>query len=79
MPKNVQIRNLDDATYDKLRSRATASLSLSQYLRRQLEYIADLARMEEILERADRRREAGGGVPTEAIVEALHSGRAERL
>jgi hypothetical protein len=80
VPRNVQIRNLDDATYEKLRARARADgMSLSQYLRRQLDHLADLATMAEILERADRRRAEGGGVPTEAIVEALHAGRAERL
>jgi antitoxin FitA len=80
VPKNVQIRNLDDATYEKLRARAMADgMSLSQYLRKQLEHLADLATMAEILERADKRRAEGGGVPTEAIVEALHAGRAERL
>jgi hypothetical protein len=75
----VQIRNLDDATYRKLRARAASDgLSLSQYLRRELDHLADLATMAEILERADKRRMDGGGVPTEAIVEALHAGRAER-
>ena len=80
MPKNVQIRNLDDATYEKLRTRAAADgMSLSQYLRRELENLASLATMAEILERADTRRAKGGGVTAEAIVEALHAGRSERL
>jgi plasmid stability protein len=80
VPKNVQIRNLDDATYEKLRARAAADgVSLSQYLRRELDHLAGLATMAEILERANRRHAAGGGVSTEAIVEALHAGRAERL
>jgi antitoxin FitA len=65
VPKNVQIRNLDDATYAKLRSRAAADgMSLSQYLRRQLDHLADMATMAEILERADRRRAEGGSCAT---------------
>jgi antitoxin FitA len=78
--KTVQIRNLDDATYEKLRARAAASgLSLTQYLRRELEHLASVATMAEILERADRWRAEGDGVSRESILEALHAGREERL
>jgi plasmid stability protein len=79
VPKNVQIRNLDDATYEKLRARAASSgLSLAAYLRRELEHLASLATMAEILEEADQWRAEGGGVSREAILEALHAGREER-
>lgn len=79
MPKNVQIRNLDDATYEKLRARATADgMSLSQYLRRQLDHLADLATMIEVLERADRWRTEGGGIPGEVLAAAHEADRAER-
>jgi hypothetical protein len=79
VPKNVQIRNLDDATYEKLRARATADgMSLSQYLRRQLDHLADLATMAEILERADRRRAEGGGIPGSVLAAAHEADRTER-
>lgn len=75
----MQIRNLDDATYEKLRARATADgMSLSQYLRRQLDHLADLATMIEVLERADRWRTEGGGIPGEVLAAAHEADRAER-
>jgi plasmid stability protein len=79
VPKNVQIRNLDDATYEKLRARARADgMSLSQYLRRQLDHLADLATMAEILDRADTSRARGGGIPGEVLTAAHEADRAER-
>jgi hypothetical protein len=79
VPKNVQIRNLDDATYAKLRSRAAADgMSLSQYLRRQLDHLADLATMAEILERADKWRAEGGGIPGDVMAAAHEADRVER-
>ncbi len=79
MAKTVQIRELDDDVYTVLRSRASAEdLSLSQYLRRELTRVASAPTMEELLERADRRRERGGGVSREAIAEAFDTDRAER-
>lgn len=79
MPKNVQIRNLDDATYAKLRSRAAADgMSLSQYLRRELEHLASLATMAEVLERTDRWRAEGGAIPGHVLAAAHEADRAER-
>ena len=79
MPKNVQIRNLDDATYEKLRRRAAAEdLSLSQYLRRELEHLASVSTMLEILARADERRARGAAVSREAMLAVLEADRAER-
>jgi hypothetical protein len=79
VPKNVQIRNLDDATYEKLRARARADgLSLSQYLRRELDHLADLATMAEVLERTDRWRAEGGGIPGEVLAAAHEADRADR-
>lgn len=64
MPRNVQIRNLDDTTYEKLRARAAAEgMSLSQYLRRELDHLASLATMADLLARADEWREETGGFP----------------
>jgi plasmid stability protein len=79
VPKNVQIRNLDDATYDKLRSRAAAEgVSLSQYLRRELDHLASLATMADLLARADKWREETGGVPGDVMAAAFEADRAER-
>jgi antitoxin FitA len=79
VPKNVQIRNLDDTTYEKLRARAAADgLSLSQYLRRELEHLASLATMAEVLERADRWRAEGGAIPGHVFAAAQETDRAER-
>ncbi len=79
MPKNVHSRDLDDATYEKLRARAAAEgMSLSQYLRRQLDHLADLATMAEVLERADRWRAEGGGIPGAVPAAAHEADRAER-
>jgi hypothetical protein len=79
VPKNVQIRNVDDATYDKLRARARAEgMSLSQYLRRELDHLADLATMADLLARADKWREETGGIPGEVMAAALEADRAER-
>jgi antitoxin FitA len=77
--KNVQIRDVDDETYQVLRQRAAQEgMSLSQYLRRELSRVAGTATMEDILARAARRRERGGGVSREDILAALDAGRAER-
>ncbi len=79
MAKNVQIRDVDDETYQVLRQRAAhEGMSLSQYLRRELSRVAGTATMEDILARAARRREQGGGVSREDILAALDAGRAER-
>ena len=79
VPRNVQIRNLDDAAYAKLRARAEADgMSLSQYLRRELENLASLATMAEVLERADRWRAEGGSIPGHIMSAAHEADRAER-
>lgn len=79
MPKNVQIRNVDDATYEVLRRRAAADdLSLAQYLRRELHHLAAVRTMQEILAEADQWRAAGNGISREEILRALDEGRTER-
>ena len=60
MGKSIQIRDVDDETYTVLRTRAAEEhLSLSAYLRRQLERLAGMPTMAELMERADRRRQSG--------------------
>jgi antitoxin FitA len=72
MPKNVQIRNVDDDTYKRLRARADAQdLSLTQYLRRELEKLADMPTMEELLARADARRTLREVAPASALTETI--------
>jgi hypothetical protein len=79
VPKNVQIRNVDDATYATLRARAAAAdLSLTQYLRRELDRLAGEQPMADWLDRADEFRRRTGGVSRAAILQALDEGRAER-
>ena len=79
MPKNVQIRNLDDATYERLRARAAAhDMSLAQYLRRELRQLANVPTMADWIADADRWRAQHGGIPRETILEALDESRAER-
>lgn len=78
-PRNVQIRNVDDATYEALRARAAAAdLSLAQYLRRELGRRAEERTMSEWLDRADRWRARYGGVARAAVEEAFDHNRAEQ-
>lgn len=80
MPKNVQIRDLDDAVYAALRARAgAADMSLTQYLRQELSRLARTPTMAELLERADRRRARGGGASRDAVEAAFEDDRADRL
>ncbi|MDN5748667.1 MAG: hypothetical protein L0H64_09185 [Pseudonocardia sp.] len=79
MPKNVQIRNLDDTTYETLRARAEAEdISLTQYLRRELDHLASVPSMTEWLAEGDRWRARYGGVSREAREQAFDDLRAER-
>ena len=79
MPKNVQIRNLDDATYEKLRTRAKESdLSLTQYLRRELDHLAGVPTMTEWMAEVDRDRGRFAGLTSEAVETAFAADRAER-
>jgi antitoxin FitA len=77
--KTVQIRDLDDETYAVLRRRAAEQrVSLSHYLRHELDRLARARTMAELLDEADASRSRLSGVSRESIVEALHKGRAER-
>ena len=76
MGRTIQIRDVDEQTYTVLRTRAAAEhLSLTAYLKRQLEAMAARPTMAEILERADRRRARGVAVSGQAIVEAVREAR----
>lgn len=79
MGRTIQIRDVEEHAYTVLRTRAAAeNLSLTAYLKRQLEDMASHPTMAELLARADRRRTESGGVATEDIVAAIHDSRHER-
>jgi antitoxin FitA len=79
MGRTVQIRDLDEHTYTVLKGRAAAAgLSLTQYLRGELDNLARLRSMLEVLERADARRERGAVVGSEALRAAHQDERADR-
>lgn len=69
MSKTIQVRDVDDATYTTLRTRAAReNLSLAAYLKRQLDDMASGPTMDELLRRADERRATGMGVDRDTIV-----------
>ncbi|HEY1574057.1 MAG TPA: hypothetical protein VGG05_22135 [Pseudonocardiaceae bacterium] len=78
MGKTIQIRDVDDRTYTVLRTRAASEhLSLTAYLKRQLERWAGAPTMAELLERADRRSHAGDQVTGADVVSAIRELRDE--
>ena len=73
MTKTIQIRNVPDDVHSALRTAAAAAgKSLSDYLLEHIEEVAALPTNAEIFRRA---AERGGGVSSEAILEAVRSGR----
>lgn len=75
MSRTIQIRDVDDATYTALRTRAAAEhLSLTAYLRRELNNLATAPDVDDWFRRAANRDR---GVSTEEIVRSVHEARAE--
>jgi plasmid stability protein len=75
MAKNVQIRDVDDDTYRVLRNRAAAeNLSLTAYLKRELERMASGPTMAEIFARSNRRH---WGIDQDTIVQTIREIRDE--
>jgi plasmid stability protein len=71
--KVVQIRNVPDDVHRTLRARAAAAgMSLSDYLLEELVRVAERPSIADVLARASRR---SGGATTDAIVDAVRSGR----
>jgi plasmid stability protein len=67
MSKMIQVRNVPDDVHRTLKVRAAAEgLSLSDYVKRDLEELATQATIEEVFARA--RARGGSGVTTEEIV-----------
>lgn len=76
MPKMIQIRHVPDALHHKLKQRAAAAgMTLSNYLRRELEQVAEYPSWDEFLELVTPIELAASG---ESVVEALHAARSER-
>lgn len=71
----IQIRGVSQQAHRRLKARAALEgKSLSEYLRVELEQLAELPTLEEVLERVSGREEVGG----EPAAEAIRAGRAER-
>lgn len=83
MSKMIQVRNVPDELHRTLKIRAAAEgLSLSDYIKRELEASAGRPTFEEVNARVKARRERirarrGGPIPSEVILEAIRSGRDE--
>ncbi len=76
MSKMIQIRNVPDDVHRILKMRAAAEgLSLSDYVKRDLEELATQATIEEIGARG--RARGGSGVTAEAIVADIREQRGE--
>lgn len=64
----IQIRGVPEAAHRRLKARAAlAGQSLSEYLRLELEQLASLPTLDEMLERVSRREPVGGEPVAEAI------------
>jgi hypothetical protein len=83
MPKMIQIRNVPDDIHRALRVRAAAEgISLSDYIKRDLEELAKQATLEDVFvgarERGVRAREGGGSrITSEEIVAGIRASRGE--
>jgi plasmid stability protein len=80
MSKMIQVRNVPDSVHRILKARAAeAGMSLSDYIKRDLEASAAQATMEEIYARVKARRSArgGSGLRREDIVATLREIRGE--
>jgi plasmid stability protein len=76
MSKMIQIRNVPDDVHRILKTRAAAEgISLSDYVKRDLEELATQATIEEVFSRAEAR--GGTGLTTEQIVAVQRELRGE--
>lgn len=77
MAKTVQIRNLNDHAYTVLRTRAAAeNLSLTAYLKRELEDMANRPSLDDLIRAADTWR--ADGVDRALVAPAVRAQRDER-
>jgi len=76
MSKMIQIRNVPDDVHRTLKLRATAEgLSLSDYIKRDLEELTKQLTIEDVFARA--RARGPSGITTEEIVEGIRASRGE--
>lgn len=76
MPKMIQIRNVPDEVHRTLKLRATAEgLSLSDYIKRDLEDLAKQATLEDVF--ASARGRGSSGITAEEIVADIRASRGE--
>jgi hypothetical protein len=76
MSKMIQVRNVLDEMHKVLKARAAeAGMTLSDYIKRELGYVAGKSRIEEIAQR--NRARGPSGLKTEAIVELVREGRGD--
>jgi plasmid stability protein len=76
MSKMIQIRNVPDGVHRILKVRAAAEgLSLSDYIKRDLEELARQATIEEVF--ASARARGSSGITTEEIVADIRASRGE--
>ncbi len=74
---HIQVRDVPDAVHQELVRRASAAgQSLQQYLAAQLTLMAATPRLEEVLDRIERRR--GGRLTPREAVDSLEAERAGR-
>lgn len=76
MPKMIQIRNVPDEVHRTLKVRAAAEgISLSDYIKRDLEELAKQMTLEDVFARA--RARGSSGISTEEIVAGIRASRGE--
>jgi plasmid stability protein len=76
MSKMIQVRNVSDDVHRTLKVRAAAEgLSLSDYIKRDLEELAKQLTLEDVFARA--RARGPSGITTEEIVEGIRASRGE--
>jgi len=76
MAKMIQVRNVPDALHRKLKSRAALEgLSLSDFLLREMEQVAERPSMKELAERIARRTPVSYDVSPAAIIREARDSR----
>lgn len=76
MPKMIQIRNVPDEVHTTLKVRAAEEgISLSDYIKRDLEELSKQLTLGDVLARA--RARGPSGITTEEIVEGIRASRGE--
>ena len=76
MPKMIQIRNVPDDMHRALKTRAAAEgMTLSDYIKRELGYVAGKSKLREVAER--NRNRGPSQLSTKTIVEIIRESRGD--